>query len=89
MCLKIGLWVRSSGILDDETMPNGRVGVKCEDVGTVGQARLENLLRFCGGSTAEQIIKGILDRLSAFADARPQPDDKALVVMKVQHGYDV
>ena len=54
-----------------------------------GEERLENLLRSCGGSTAEQVIKCILDQVSAFADGQPQRDDMTLVTMKVQHGYDV
>jgi hypothetical protein len=55
----------------------------------VGQNRLENLLHLRGGSAANQVIKSILDQLSAFVEAYLQPDDKALVVMKVQHGYGV
>jgi sigma-B regulation protein RsbU (phosphoserine phosphatase) len=54
-----------------------------------GQERLENLLRSCSRKTPEQIIKGILDDLSTFADGQPQRDDMTLVVMGVQEGCDV
>jgi sigma-B regulation protein RsbU (phosphoserine phosphatase) len=53
-----------------------------------GQQRLENLLRSCSRKTPEQIIKGILDQVSTFADGQPQPDDMTLVVLGVQVGGD-
>ena len=51
-----------------------------------GQQRLENLLRSCSRKTPEQIIKGILDQVSMFANGQPQQDDMTLVVMAVQGG---
>jgi serine phosphatase RsbU (regulator of sigma subunit) len=55
-----------------------------------GQQGLENLLRSCDrGNTPEQIIKRILDEVSAFADGQPQRDDMTLIVMGVQEGCDV
>jgi sigma-B regulation protein RsbU (phosphoserine phosphatase) len=54
-----------------------------------GEQRLENLLRSCSGKTPAQIIKGILDQVSTFANAQPQRDDMTLVVMGVQAGCDV
>ena len=53
-----------------------------------GQQRLENLLRSCSRKTPEQIIKGILDQVSMFANGQPQQDDMTLVVMAVQGGCD-
>jgi hypothetical protein len=38
--------------------------------------------------TPEQIIKGILDQVSMFANGQPQQDDMTLVVMGVQGGCD-
>lgn len=54
-----------------------------------GQERLENLLRSCGGSTVGQVIKCILDQVSAFADGKPQCDDTTLVVLKADSASDV
>ena len=54
-----------------------------------GQQRLENLLRSCSRETPEQIIKRILDEVSAFTNGQPQRDDVTLVVMSVQKGCDV
>ena len=54
-----------------------------------GQQRLENLLRSCSRETPEQIIKRILDEVSAFTNGQPQRDDVTLVVMNVQKGCDV
>jgi serine phosphatase RsbU (regulator of sigma subunit) len=54
-----------------------------------GQQKLENLLQSCSRSTPEQIIEGILDNLSTFADGQPQRDDMTLVVMGVREGCDV
>jgi phosphoserine phosphatase RsbU/P len=54
-----------------------------------GEQRLENLLRPCSRETPEQIIKCILDEVSAFANGQPQRDDATLVVMSVQEGCDV
>jgi serine phosphatase RsbU (regulator of sigma subunit) len=54
-----------------------------------GEQRLENLLRSCSRETPEQIIKRILDEVSAFASGQPQRDDVTLVVMSVQEGCDV
>ena len=53
-----------------------------------GQQRLENLLRSCSRKTPEQIIKGILDQVSMFANGQPQQDDMTLIVMAVQGGCD-
>jgi sigma-B regulation protein RsbU (phosphoserine phosphatase) len=53
-----------------------------------GQQRLENLLRSCSRKTPEQIINGILDQVSMFANGQPQQDDMTLVVMAVQGGCD-
>jgi phosphoserine phosphatase RsbU/P len=53
-----------------------------------GQQRLENLLRSYSRKTPEQIIKGILDQVSMFANGQPQQDDMTLVVMGVQGGCD-
>jgi serine phosphatase RsbU (regulator of sigma subunit) len=54
-----------------------------------GVKRLENLLRSCSRATSEQIIRRILDEVSAFANGQPQRDDMTLVVMDVQQGCDV
>jgi serine phosphatase RsbU (regulator of sigma subunit) len=54
-----------------------------------GVRGLENLLRSCGRATSEQIIRRILDEVSAFANGQPQHDDMTLVVMDVQQGCDV
>jgi DNA-binding GntR family transcriptional regulator len=54
-----------------------------------GERGLENLLRTCSRETPEQIIKCILDEVSAFAGGRPQRDDVTLMVMRVQEGCDV
>ena len=51
-----------------------------------GQQRLENLLRSCSRKTPEQVINGILDQVSTFANGQPQQDDMTLVVMAVQGG---
>jgi phosphoserine phosphatase RsbU/P len=53
-----------------------------------GQQRLENLLRSYSRKTPGQIIKGILDQLSMFANGQPQQDDMTLVVMGVRGGCD-
>ena len=53
-----------------------------------GQQRLENLLRSYSRKTPEQIVKGILDQVSMFANGQPQQDDMTLVVMGVQRGCD-
>ena len=49
-----------------------------------GRRRLENLLRTCQGHTARQIVRCILDGLSAYTKGRPQKDDITLVVLQVQ-----
>jgi serine phosphatase RsbU (regulator of sigma subunit) len=54
-----------------------------------GEQSLEKLLRSCCQESPEQIINGILDEVSAFADGQPQRDDATLVVMSVQEGCDV
>jgi phosphoserine phosphatase RsbU/P len=54
-----------------------------------GEQRFENLLRSCSRETPEQIIKHVLDEVSAFANGQPQRDDVTLVVMSVQKGCDV
>lgn len=54
-----------------------------------GQERLENLLRSCCRGTPEQIIRCILDEVSAFAEGQRQQDDVTLVVMSVQKGCEV
>ena len=51
-----------------------------------GLPRLERLLISSAGATAEQIIDGILEDVSAFADGQPQRDDITLVVIRVQPG---
>jgi serine phosphatase RsbU (regulator of sigma subunit) len=48
-----------------------------------GEKGLEDLLRTCGHLTPEQIIEGILEEVSVFADGLPQRDDMTLVVMSV------
>jgi serine phosphatase RsbU (regulator of sigma subunit) len=53
-----------------------------------GQEKLENLLRSCSRGTPEQIIKCILDEVSAFANGQQQRDDVTLVVMTVQENCD-
>ncbi|HEY1469272.1 MAG TPA: SpoIIE family protein phosphatase, partial [Candidatus Acidoferrum sp.] len=53
-----------------------------------GQQRLENLLRSYSRKTPEQIVKGILDQVSMFANGQPQQDDMTLVVIGVQGGCD-
>jgi serine phosphatase RsbU (regulator of sigma subunit) len=49
-----------------------------------GQKRLEDLLRSCPGATSEQMIKRILDELSAFANGQQQRDDMTLLVISLQ-----
>ena len=70
-------------------MFNKPVRVKCEDVGTLGQESLENLLRFCE-SRAQSKSSGAF-----WINCQPSPmpsrnqTNKALLVMKVQHRYEV
>jgi phosphoserine phosphatase RsbU/P len=54
-----------------------------------GEQRLENLLRSRSHETPEEIITGILDKVSAFAGGQAQRDDVTLVVMGLQEGCDV
>jgi len=54
-----------------------------------GQQRLENLLRSCRRKTPEQIVEGILESVTTFAQGQPQGDDMTLVVIGVQPGCDV
>jgi sigma-B regulation protein RsbU (phosphoserine phosphatase) len=54
-----------------------------------GEQRLDSLLRSCSDGTLEQIIRCILDEVSAFANGQPQRDDVTLMVMSVQEGCDV
>ena len=54
-----------------------------------GEKRLDSLLRSCSDGTPEQIIRCILEEVSAFANGQPQRDDVTLVVMSVQEGCDV
>ena len=54
-----------------------------------GEKRLDSLLRSCSDGTPEQIIRCILEEVSAFANGQPQRDDVTLMVMRVQEGCDV
>jgi sigma-B regulation protein RsbU (phosphoserine phosphatase) len=54
-----------------------------------GVRRLETLLGSCSRATSEQVIRRVLDEVSAFANGQPQRDDMTLVVMDVQQGCDV
>ena len=49
-----------------------------------GQQRLENLLRSCRDRTPKQIIKCVLDEVSAFSKGPSQRDDITLVVIRVK-----
>jgi sigma-B regulation protein RsbU (phosphoserine phosphatase) len=49
-----------------------------------GQNRLETLLRACRGRTPGQIVRRILEEVSAFAKDRTQVDDMTLVVLRVK-----
>jgi sigma-B regulation protein RsbU (phosphoserine phosphatase) len=49
-----------------------------------GQNRLESLLRSCRGDTPAQIVKRILDEMSAFANGLSQRDDVTLMVIGVK-----
>ena len=51
-----------------------------------GERRLESYLRSRPCQTPEQVIQGILDQISTFANGRPQRDDMTIVVMAVQPG---
>ena len=55
----------------------------------LGRRRLENLLRSCNAATTHEVIKHILDKVSAFASDQPQRDDMTLVVTRVQGGCGV
>lgn len=54
-----------------------------------GQQRFENLLRSCSRKAPGQIIQGIRDQVSTFANGQPQRDDMTIVVMGVHAGCDV
>jgi len=54
-----------------------------------GQQSLERLVRSCSHGTPGQIIRCILDEMSAFANGQPQRDDMTLVVMSVQKDCDI
>jgi sigma-B regulation protein RsbU (phosphoserine phosphatase) len=49
-----------------------------------GQNRLESLLRSCRGHTPAQIVRRILDEISAFANGLSQRDDVTLMVIGVE-----
>ena len=49
-----------------------------------GQEGLETLLRACRHWTPEQIVRGILDEVSAFANDHSQVDDMTLMVIRVK-----
>jgi serine phosphatase RsbU (regulator of sigma subunit)/DNA-binding GntR family transcriptional regulator len=49
-----------------------------------GQNRLESLLRSCRGDTPPQIVRRILDEMSAFANGLSQRDDMTLMVIGVK-----
>jgi sigma-B regulation protein RsbU (phosphoserine phosphatase) len=49
-----------------------------------GHERLETLLRTCRGYTPAQIIKRILDEVTAFANGASQRDDVTLMVVRVK-----
>jgi sigma-B regulation protein RsbU (phosphoserine phosphatase) len=49
-----------------------------------GQQRLENLLRTCRDCTPKQIIRCILNKISAFSKGHSQKDDITLVVARVK-----
>ena len=69
----------TDGITEVENRQGGQWGVK----------RLETLLGTCSRATSEQIIRRVLDEVSAFASGQPQRDDMTLVVMTVQEGCDL
>jgi len=71
-----------------EKMHNGQVRVNCEDVGTVGKERLENFLRFCRGRPQSKPSRPSWINCQPSL-IQPQPDDKALVIMKAQRGYEL
>jgi sigma-B regulation protein RsbU (phosphoserine phosphatase) len=49
-----------------------------------GREQLENLLRSCCDHTPAQIIRRILDEVTAFTDDRSQRDDVTLVIVGVK-----
>jgi serine phosphatase RsbU (regulator of sigma subunit) len=50
-----------------------------------GRERLESLLRSCCERAPAQILRRILDEVTAFADGRSQRDDVTLVVVGVKY----
>ena len=69
----------TDGITEAENRQGEQWGVK----------RFEALLGTCSRATSEQIIRRVLEEVSAFANGQPQRDDMTLVVMDVQQGCDV
>jgi phosphoserine phosphatase RsbU/P len=69
----------TDGITEAENRPGEQWGVR----------RLENLLRSSGSAASGQVIRRILDEVSAFANGQPQRDDMTVVVMDVQQGCEV
>ena len=65
---------------------DGITEIENRDREMYGLPRLERLLISSAGATAEQVIDGILEDVSAFADGQPQRDDMTLVVIRVQPG---
>jgi phosphoserine phosphatase RsbU/P len=49
-----------------------------------GQGRLESVLRSCRDHTPAQIVRRILDKMSAFANGLSQRDDVTLMVIGVR-----
>ena len=49
-----------------------------------GKQELETLLRSCGDRTPAQIMRCILDEVTAFANGRSQRDDVTLLVVGVK-----
>jgi hypothetical protein len=63
--------------------------IKCKDLGIVGTKEARELaafLRRVDRRANHQVHFGSTVRR---ADAEPQTDDKELVVLNVQHGYDI
>ena len=48
-----------------------------------GRARFETLLQACSDCTPKQIMRRVLDEVSAFVKNSPQQDDMTLVVLEV------
>jgi Stage II sporulation protein E (SpoIIE) len=53
--------------------------------GLWGKQQLESLLRSCSDRTPAEIIRRILDEVTAFANGRPQMDDVTEVIASVNN----